>query len=81
MNVRVLAFARIRELLGREETALSLHDGARISHVWGALVAETPALGQFRASTRVARNGSMASGDDELSDGDELALLPPTGGG
>ena len=42
---------------------------------------QAPALHPFVPSTRVARNGSIADPSEALRDGDELALLPPVGGG
>jgi len=38
-------------------------------------------LEPLRASTRFARNGALARGDAALRDGDEVALMPPVGGG
>ncbi len=81
MKVRVLAFARVRELLAKPEMRLELADGARIRDAWSALTRACPALNEVAASTRTARNGRVASLDDALCDGDELALLPPVGGG
>lgn len=81
MNVRVLAFARVRELLGVAQRGLELADGARVGDAWTALERDCPALGEIAASTRLARNGRIAEAGDSLCDGDELALLPPVGGG
>jgi MoaE-MoaD fusion protein len=81
MQVRVLAFARLRELLGAAERSLDLPEGARIEDAWSALARESAALAGERRSTRAARNGRLASFDTVLGEGDELALLPPVGGG
>jgi MoaE-MoaD fusion protein len=82
MQVRVLAFARLRELLaGRNGEGLNLPAGARLRDAWSALAAAYPALAEFAGSTRLARNGRIVSPDDVLCDGDEVALLPPVGGG
>jgi molybdopterin converting factor small subunit len=77
----VIAFARLRELLGTHEQTLELGQGASIADVWAQLAAAHRELGAERASTRAARNGAMVGFDEELRDGDELALLPPVGGG
>ena len=42
---------------------------------------EFPALGPLLPSTRFVRNGAFVEADSVLGDGDELALLPPFGGG
>ncbi len=81
MTVRVLAFARVREILGSNDSTLTLNDGARVSDAWAAVVERAPALAPLARSTRVARNGEIVSGEEPLQDGDELALLPPSGGG
>ncbi len=81
MTVRVLAFARLRELLGFGERRLSVADGATLDDVWNVLAAETQPLSALRASTRFAHNGALAGGATPLREGDEIALLPPLGGG
>lgn len=81
MTVRVIAFARVREVLGFGERALELAAPATVLDAWAALAAGSHALSALGASTRFARNGSLVAGDVALHDGDELALLPPVGGG
>jgi molybdopterin converting factor small subunit len=81
LTIRVLAFARIRELLGTSERAVELPAGARVADAWSALAESAPQLAPLAGSTRVARNGRIARLSDILEDGDELGLLPPTGGG
>jgi molybdopterin converting factor small subunit len=81
MQIRVLAFARLRELLEGPELSLGIPEESRVADVWTALVQRCPQLAKERSSTRVARNGRLVSFDETLADGDELALLPPVGGG
>ncbi|HEV3090806.1 MAG TPA: MoaD/ThiS family protein [Candidatus Cybelea sp.] len=81
MTIRVLAFAGAREMLGAPHFELDLPSGASVRDAWSRLEAEFPGLAPHRSSLRVAHNGSLADLDGALRDGDELALLPPVGGG
>jgi molybdopterin converting factor small subunit len=81
LTVRVLAFARLRELLGFGERLVQVPAGTTLDALWSQLAAEVPAMQGLRASTRFARNGALAGGGAPVADGDEIALLPPIGGG
>jgi len=79
MNVRVLAFARVREVLGFGERVVELPAGATAQDAWNLLAAAAPL--DDVPSTRIARNGAIVDGAAVLAEGDEVALLPPVGGG
>lgn len=81
MTIRVLAFARLRELLGFSTRELDLDDGATVADLWARLARDVAGLDGLRASTRFARNGALTAATGALRDGDEIALLPPVGGG
>ena len=81
MRVRVLAFARLRELLGFGERDLELTPRATLDDAWAVLTAGVPDARRLHASTRFARNGVLSEGTTALGEGDEIALLPPVGGG
>jgi molybdopterin converting factor small subunit len=81
MALRVLAFARLRELLGFGERTLDVGASAILEDVWTSLTAASPEAVRMRASTRFARNGVIVDGATRVLDGDEIALLPPVGGG
>jgi len=81
MHVRVVSFARIREIVGRAEVERHAHEGVTVGELWDGLAAEFPALAALRASTRFVRNGAFVRAETSLADGDELGLLPPYGGG
>jgi molybdopterin synthase catalytic subunit/molybdopterin synthase sulfur carrier subunit len=81
MRVRVLAFARLREVLGFGAREIELDDEATLATLWDTLAAGAPALAALRPSTRFARNGELADPATRLGPGDEVALLPPVGGG
>jgi molybdopterin synthase catalytic subunit len=81
MALRVLAFARLRELLGFGERSIEIAPASTLDDVWRSLTAEIPEAVRLRASTRFAHNGIIADGATRVADGDEIALLPPVGGG
>lgn len=80
-SVRVLTFARLRELFGDAERNVEIEGGARVRDVWSVLVRAAPAIDQLERSTRAAKNGRLVAFDEPVGDGDELAFLPPVGGG
>jgi molybdopterin converting factor small subunit len=72
----------MRELLGESEFELELPDGATLVDAWEALRARNRKVDGLAAVTRIARNGRVAALlDERVADGDEIALLPPVGGG
>ncbi len=81
MTIRIVPFARIREIVGSAEVARTLPEGACAGDAFASLAAEFPALAELQASTRFVRGGSFVASDERLADGDELGLLPPFGGG
>jgi molybdopterin synthase catalytic subunit/molybdopterin synthase sulfur carrier subunit len=81
VEVRVLAFARLRELLGFGERRVAVAAAATLDDVWSAVTAGQPEAARLRASTRFACNGVVADGTTRVGPGDEIALLPPVGGG
>jgi molybdopterin synthase catalytic subunit len=81
MRIRVRLFAVQRELAGTREVPLELADGGSVEDAWTALVARYPALAPGRAFVRFARNADYAEPATPLSDGDELAVIPPVSGG
>ena len=81
IRVRVRLFAIQRELAGTREVPLELGDDADVEDAWAALVARHPVLEPGRASLRFARNGDYADPTTTLTDGDEVAMIPPVSGG
>jgi molybdopterin synthase catalytic subunit/molybdopterin converting factor small subunit len=80
MRVRARCFAVLREAAA-DRTDLDLADGARVADAWDELAARYAGLAPHRAYALAARNGAHAGWDDPLTDGDEVAFLPPVSGG
>jgi molybdopterin converting factor small subunit len=81
VHVRVLAFARAAEVVGWSRRDLEVPAGAATADVWQLLCEEYPGLLALAESTRLARNGRIVVQSEAVCDGDEVALLPPVGGG
>jgi molybdopterin converting factor subunit 1 len=81
VRVRVRLFALQRELAGTREVSLELAAGATVESSWAAVVERHPVLAPGRPSVRFARNGEYADPATALSDGDEIAFIPPVSGG
>ncbi|HZZ65493.1 MAG TPA: MoaD/ThiS family protein [Candidatus Baltobacteraceae bacterium] len=79
--MRVLVFARLREMLGSDRHDVELPADARIGDVWRVLEQRSPAIRELAQSCRAARNGRIVGLQETVAGGDEIALLPPVGGG
>lgn len=79
--VRIRLFAIQRELAGTREVRVDLPGGSDVEAAWNALVARHPVLQPGRPSMRFARNGEYADPTTPLTDGDEVAMIPPVSGG
>lgn len=77
----MLYFASFREAAGRDEESRSLPEGARVADLWRELSRAIPFLARFPAMPPAAVNRAYAGGETALSDGDEVAFLPPVAGG
>lgn len=83
MRVTVRVFARLRDLAGRGEWPCDLTAGASasVADVWRTVVRDHPALEPFAGSVSCAVNANFARMHTTLSDGDDVAFLPPVSGG
>lgn len=81
MRVHVRLFAMQRQQVGARQVELELADGSTAAAAWDDLVRSHPVLGASRPFVRFAINGVYSSEDAPLSDGDELAFIPPVSGG
>lgn len=81
IRVRVRSFALLRELLGGE-IELRVRSDTTLTCLWTELSKRNPAIAALASTTRIARNGRIVLLlEERLADGDEIALLPPVGGG
>lgn len=81
VRIQVLFFGPIRDLVGLREDSLDLPDGDRLAQVFEHYASRFPRLREMAGSIVLALNQQFSSPSAPLTDGDEVALLPPVSGG
>jgi molybdopterin synthase catalytic subunit len=81
VRVRARLFARLREQAGTDRVDLELPGAPTVADAYAELRSRRPGLEPDRAAIRAARNQVFCDWDDALSDGDEVAFIPPVSGG
>jgi molybdopterin converting factor small subunit len=81
IRVKVLFFGGLKEVAGRAEEIVEVHEGARIEDLFARCVGVKPELARFRPSLVASRNQEFAAWSTPLRSGDEVAFLPPVSGG
>ena len=81
MEITIRYFAAAREAAGVESEALELPDVADVAAARELAAERHAALAPLLPRCALAVNRAYATPETPLRDGDELALLPPVGGG
>ena len=84
MRVNLLSFGVLKDVLGASTEQVDLAEGATVGDLLRILEQRTsnPAMGaKAWQALAVAVNREYSSAGAVLSDGDEVALLPPVSGG
>lgn len=79
IHVTLRCFAAVRETLGTEEIRVELEPGTTVHGLREKLGEDHPAL--LRVPVAFAINRDYARAESVLSDGDEVAFIPPISGG
>ncbi len=79
MDITLRCFAVVREITGADTITLTLPERATLADLEAALYARYPALRPLRI--RFAVNLRYAAPDQILTGGDDIACIPPVGGG
>ena len=77
----MLLFASCRELVGKSNLDISLHQGGDVSDIKAKLADLYPELKTIIDTVSVACNEEYVDDTAILNDGDEIALIPPVSGG
>lgn len=81
MRIRVLFFGVLRDITGRREDQLELPEGGRLESVFEHYASLFPRLRGMASSVVLALNQEFAGPTSALTEGDEVAFLPPVSGG
>jgi len=81
MQIRVLFFGMLREIIGRSSESLEMPEHSTLRDLLGHYQKMVPAIGPMTASLAMSINQEYAPPGSELRAGDEVALLPPVSGG
>lgn len=81
MNITIRYFARYREVAGKSSESFDLAEGTTVSQAGQALVARYPDLAEVLPRSIFAVNRQYVPAETPLSEGDELAFVPPMAGG
>jgi molybdopterin converting factor subunit 1 len=81
MRVRVRLFAVLRDAAGTAELELDAAPGATVADVAELVGKIHPALARHLPRVAYAVNRNYVQANVTLSEGDEVALIPPVSGG
>jgi MoaD family protein len=81
MRVKVKFFAAPREAMGRGEIEKEIPPGSTVQELMDLLTEEYPVLRRYISFINVAVNRKYVDLQTGLHDGDEVACVPPVGGG
>ena len=81
MQIKVLFFARLKEIFGQSYRIVTVKEGARIDEVVWLLSQESKELSKSEIPLIYAVNENFEEGDKILKACDELAIMTPMSGG
>lgn len=81
MKIKLLFFARIKELTKIDKTELEIPIGSSVAELKNIVGEAYPALKSIRESILVSVNQEFMFNEDIIPDGAEVAMFPPVSGG
>jgi MoaE-MoaD fusion protein len=81
MQVRLLFFATLKDIVGAREMRLDVPPGATVSDVLTHLEGSYPRIRDYRSIVLTAVNEEYVDQTTRVEEGDEVAIFPPVSGG
>jgi len=81
MKLKVRFFSAYRNITGVDEMTAEKPPGTTVGELFEDIVKIYPSLKKFKTAAMFAVNREFADPDQILRDGDEVAFMPPVGGG
>lgn len=81
MNVKVLVFAHLREMIGSGSIELELAEGATGEDLLQNLETSYPKIRDHRKYLKLSMNGEYINTGTAIQQGAEIAVFPPVSGG
>jgi molybdopterin converting factor subunit 1 len=81
ITIRLKLFSSARELAGFDERLVEIPSNSQSEAVFQYLTKQNPLFERWRPSLRIAVNMEYVDNHHPLSDGDEVAVIPPVSGG
>jgi molybdopterin synthase sulfur carrier subunit len=81
MTINILYFAHFGDIAGRQTETLSVADGSSVKDLVDMLAARDRRLGEMLGYGRASVNAEWATPETILTDGAEVAFMPPMSGG
>lgn len=81
MQIRILFFGVLKDLIGRSSDTIDLPEGARVKDVLSHYTHRVPRIEALLPSLACSVNQEYTGVEHRLAAGDEVALLPPVSGG
>ncbi len=81
MKITVRLFATFREAAGTSSTMSEVEPGTTVGELWQSFTEEYPRLKPWTGISAFAINGTYTPPATPLSEGDEVAFIPPVSGG
>ena len=81
MQVLVKLFGGVREAVGEKELSVTLPEGASVAELRALLAREHAVFDELGERLAASVNLEVVPLETSLRDGDEVAFIPPLGGG